>query len=95
MTTPDLWLEPELRAMRRFYLIPIAMLVVICVSLASGWANTWNHNRTLVRVAGVAQSNSGMCVDHAIIRIDALEAGWDSTLAAVRKGGSVVLGDKP
>ena len=83
-----------LRATRRLLLTVIAMLVLLCVSLVAGWANTWNHTRTFVAVADKAQANSHLCVNYAIVKVDEMSAEWDSIMAAIRGGGSVVLSSR-
>ena len=75
MTAPDPWLQPELRAQRRLLFTVIAMLVLLCVSLVAGWANTWNHTRTLVATAATAQSGAWQCVEVALTELDDLKLG--------------------
>ena len=75
MTGPDPWLQPELRAQRRLLLTVIAMLVLLCVSLAFGWVNTWKHTRTLVAVTETAQSGAWQCVEIALVDLDSLALG--------------------
>ncbi len=75
MTAPDPWLTPDAWALRRHLLTLIAMLVVGCAVLATGWANTWRHGRTLVAVTETAQSGAWQCVEIALVDLDSLALG--------------------
>ena len=67
--------------------LKLRAMLVLCLILAIGWGLTAYHAHALVSVTETAQSGWGECVNHALVKLDALEERRRENVGALLFGG--------